>query len=71
MATQDSSQLSLQLINIYKNFGNGTRNIEVLRDVSFTMQQGESLAILGPSGSGKSTLLHLIGTLDQPSSGTI
>lgn len=71
MAPQDLSQLSLQLIDISKNFGNGRRNIEVLRDVSFTMKQGESLAILGPSGSGKSTLLHLIGTLDQPSSGTI
>lgn len=71
MATQDSNQLSLQLIDISKNFGNGIRNIEILRDVSFTMKQGESLAILGPSGSGKSTLLHLIGTLDQPSSGTI
>ena len=43
----------------------------MLRGVSFDMQRGESLAVTGPSGAGKSTLLHLIGTLDQPSSGTV
>ncbi|HEY2658036.1 MAG TPA: ABC transporter ATP-binding protein [Solirubrobacteraceae bacterium] len=42
-----------------------------LRSVSFNVRQGELVAIVGPSGSGKSTLLHVIGTLDQPSSGTV
>ena len=62
---------SLKVYDIYKNFGDETQPIEVLRGVSFEMTQGESLAITGPSGSGKSTLLHLIGTLECPSSGQI
>ena len=62
---------SLKVSDIYKNFGDEARPIEVLRGVSFEMAQGESLAITGPSGSGKSTLLHLIGTLERPSSGQI
>jgi lipoprotein-releasing system ATP-binding protein len=43
----------------------------VLRDASFEINAGESLAILGPSGSGKSTLLHILGTLDQPTGGSL
>ena len=62
---------SLKVYDIYKNFGDEAQPIEVLRGISFEMGQGESLAITGPSGSGKSTLLHLIGTLEQPSSGRI
>ncbi len=45
--------------------------IEVLREVSFTLDAGASLAVVGPSGSGKSTLLNMIGTLDQPTGGRV
>jgi putative ABC transport system ATP-binding protein len=49
----------------------GSPPVQALRDVSMRLDSGELLAIVGPSGSGKSTLLHVMGTLDQPSSGTV
>lgn len=66
-----AKSISLQLTQVSKHFETEMRRVEVLRDVSFAMAGGEALTIMGPSGSGKSTLLHLIGTLDQPSSGNI
>ena len=57
----------LEVINIEKNFG----NTKVLRDVSFSLEEGNALAIIGSSGSGKTTLLRCLNFLDIPSSGTI
>jgi lipoprotein-releasing system ATP-binding protein len=65
------NSITLKLENISKQFGGNGQSLTVLRDVSFTANEGESIAITGPSGSGKSTLLHLIGTLDRPSSGSL
>lgn len=62
--------IQLKLENISKSY-QGASTLEVLKNVSFSMQGGDAVAITGPSGSGKSTLLHLIGTLDSPTSGLL
>ena len=54
-----------------KEFAGVDGPLGVFRDVSISLEPGESLAIVGPSGSGKSTLLHLLGTLDRPTSGSL
>ncbi|KYK88167.1 lipoprotein-releasing ABC transporter ATP-binding protein LolD [Aggregatibacter actinomycetemcomitans] len=57
--------------NISKFYQEGTQQTEALKQVSFAMQPGELVAIVGSSGSGKSTLLHTLGGLDQPSGGEV
>lgn len=61
----------LECQNVCKTYKEGTQEISVLNNVSFTLNKGEQLAILGSSGSGKSTLLHLLGALDTPSDGAV
>lgn len=63
----------LKLEKVTKNYvaAEGSAPVAVLRDLSFEIRESESVAIIGPSGSGKSTLLNIIGTLDQPSSGSV
>jgi len=61
----------IQSVNLCKTFHDGDLSLPVLRDINFTIAQGERIAIVGSSGSGKSTLLQLLGGLDLPTTGEI
>ncbi len=60
----------IEIKNITKTYGEGDASFQALQGISFSIKNGEFVAIMGPSGSGKSTLMHIIGCLDTPSSGT-
>lgn len=59
----------LELSNIRRSYPSGEGQVEVLKDVSLSIQAGEMVAIVGASGSGKSTLMNILGCLDKPTSG--
>lgn len=61
----------LKAEHISKIYGEGENEVRALDDVSFYIQQGEFVAIIGPSGSGKSTLFHVLGGVDRPTSGHV
>lgn len=61
----------LKIENLKKIYGKGENLVNAVDDVSFSIERGEFIAVVGPSGSGKSTLLHLIGGVDRPNDGKI
>jgi lipoprotein-releasing system ATP-binding protein len=67
----ESQQKLFSATDICKSFHSGTEKIEVLRGLEFGIEAGEMMAIVGASGSGKTTLLQILGTLDNPDSGSL
>jgi lipoprotein-releasing system ATP-binding protein len=61
----------IQVQQLLKSYGNGTKRVEVLKGVDLNFSRGEKAAIVGASGVGKTTLLHVLGTLDRPTDGKV
>ncbi len=67
----DSVSPIVEITNLTKSYRRGDQIVPVLEDITFNIEEGEFLALMGPSGSGKSTLLNLIAGIDEPDSGSI
>ena len=61
----------MRIEHLTKTYGTGEKIVHAVNDISFSVEKGEFLAIIGPSGSGKSTLLHILGGVDRPTSGSV
>ena len=61
----------LRIENLVKTYGSGANEVRALDGISFSVERGSFVAIIGPSGSGKSTLLHILGGVDRPTSGAV
>ncbi|MCF0168281.1 MAG: ATP-binding cassette domain-containing protein, partial [Bacteroidales bacterium] len=61
----------LKVENLTKVYGSGNNEVRALDGVSFSVEKGQFVAIIGPSGSGKSTLLHILGGVDAPTGGKV
>ena len=71
LSPKNNSNVILELKNITKTYATGTNCFTALDNVNLKIHQGEFVSITGPSGSGKSTLMHIIGLLDNPTSGEV
>ena len=61
----------LRVENLSKIYGKGETAVKAIDDISFSVEKGEFVAIIGPSGSGKSTMLHILGGVDRPTKGKV
>lgn len=59
----------IEVVDVHKTYGNGQVTTPVLKGVSFAIEEGEYVAIMGASGTGKSTMMNILGCLDKPTSG--
>lgn len=62
---------SVRVVNLSKIYDTGSIEVKALENVSFSLEEGEFVAIVGPSGSGKSTLMNILGTIDKPTHGEV
>jgi lipoprotein-releasing system ATP-binding protein len=65
------SEAFIQVDQLFKTYGNGAKQVQVLKGIDLAVSPGDRVAIVGASGVGKTTLLHILGTLDQPTSGRV